>query len=418
MKWRDTALPEGTGKSMLPFGNGRSYGDSCLNDRGILIDARGLDRFMAFDPQAGALRCEAGVLLSEVLALAVPQGWFLPVTPGTQFVTVAGALANDVHGKNHHRAGTFGRHVTCFELLRSDGTRLRCSPTENPDWFRATIGGLGLTGLITWVEFRLKAVPGAEITQEIIRFGRHQEFFQLSRESDKSFEYTVAWIDCAARGTSLGRGLYIRGNSAEGEGSRHATAPGTRLRVPFDPPFALVNGPGLRVFNALYYRKQFRARTRSTVHYSKFFYPLDAIGAWNRIYGSNGMLQYQCVIPHRHAEAAIPEILRQIARAGTGSFLAVLKLFGNLASPGLLSCPRPGATLALDFPNLGKRTFELLDRLDEITMAAEGALYPAKDARMSADTFRRSYPDWRALEPFIDPRFSSGFWRRVSKDAR
>ena len=418
MNWRDTALPPDFGKSLLPFGNGRSYGDSCLNDQGILVDTRGLDRFMGFDPKTGTLRCEAGVLLSEILELVVPHGWFLPVTPGTQFVTIAGAVANDVHGKNHHRAGTFGRHVNCFELLRSDGTRLRCSSAENPDWFHATIGGLGLTGLITWVELRLKAISGPLVDQEIIRYGRLEEFFRLSRESDATYEYTVAWIDCAATGASRGRGLFIRGNGAKGGQDRPAKAGRAPLSVPFDAPFALINGLSLRLFNALYYRKQLQERVRATVHYSKFFYPLDAIGAWNRIYGSNGLLQYQCVIPHRHAETAIPEILGQIAGAGTGSFLAVLKVFGDLPSPGLLSFPRPGATLALDFPNQGKRTFDLLDRLDVIAMAAEGALYPAKDARMSPDTFRRSFPNWQQLEPFIDPRFSSSFWRRVSGESR
>jgi FAD/FMN-containing dehydrogenase len=212
--------------------------------------------------------------------------------------------------------------------------------------------------------------------------------------------------------------LFIRGNDARGGQDREARAPSARLSVPFDPPFALINGLGLRFFNALYYRKQLHGCARSTVHYSTFFYPLDAIGAWNRIYGSNGLLQYQCVIPHRHAEAAIREILGQIASARTGSFLAVLKVFGDLPSPGLLSFPRPGATLALDFPNQGRRTFDLLDRLDAITVAAEGALYPAKDARMSPDTFRRSFPNWQQLEPFIDPRFSSGFWRRVGGESR
>ena len=418
MNWRDITLPAGSGKSMLPFGNGRSYGDCCLNDHGILLDTRGLDRFMAFDARTGRLRCEAGVLLSEILELVVPRGWFLPVTPGTQFVTLGGAVANDLHGKNHHRAGTFGRHIDCFELLRSDGTRLRCSSTENPDWFRATVGGLGLTGLITWVELQLKAISGPHIDQEIVRYGRLDEFFRLSRESETAYDYTVAWIDCAATGASLGRGLFIRGNDARGGQDREARAPSARLSVPFDPPFALINGLGLRFFNALYYRKQLHGCARSTVHYSTFFYPLDAIGAWNRIYGSNGLLQYQCVIPHRHAEAAIREILGQIASARTGSFLAVLKVFGDLPSPGLLSFPRPGATLALDFPNQGRRTFDLLDRLDAITVAAEGALYPAKDARMSPDTFRRSFPNWQQLEPFIDPRFSSSFWRRVGGESR
>ena len=268
MNWRDGALPPDSGKSLLPFGNGRSYGDCCLNDDGILVDARGLDRFIGFDAATGILRCEAGVLLSEILELIVPRGWFLPVTPGTQFVTIAGAVANDVHGKNHHRAGTFGRHVKCFELLRSDGSRLRCSPAENPDWFRATVGGLGLTGLITWVELQLKAISGPLIDQEVIRYGRLEEFFRLSRESDATHEYTVAWIDCAAAGASLGRGLFIRGNDATGGQDRRARA-ATRLSVPFDPPFALVNGPSLRLFNQLYYHKQRQERVRSTVHYRR-----------------------------------------------------------------------------------------------------------------------------------------------------
>lgn len=413
-RWRDMALPTDSGKSMLAFGNGRSYGDCCLNDLGILIDARGLDRFIAFDEGTGTLRCEAGVLLSEILERVVPRGWFLPVSPGTQFVTVAGAMANDVHGKNHHRAGTFGRHVRRFELLRSDGTRLQCSPDENAEWFRASIGGLGLTGLVTWVEIQLKAIPGTQIEQEVIRYGRLEDFFRLSRESDASFEYTVAWIDCSARGASFGRGLFIRGNHAEGGGNKIGNAPVVRLSIPLDLPFALFNGLSLRLFNSLYYRKQLQERRRSTVRYATFFYPLDAIGAWNRIYGSKGLLQYQCVVPHHDAEAAISEILAQIAAAGTGSFLAVLKVFGDLVSPGMLSFPRPGATLALDFPNLGQRTFDLLDRLDAITMAAQGALYPAKDARMSAAAFQRSFPNWRELTAFIDPRFSSSFWRRVS----
>ena len=413
MSWRDEALPRDAAKSLLPFGNGRSYGDCCLNDGGTLIDTRSLDRFIAFDAGSGTLRCEAGALLADILQLVVPHGWFLSVTPGTQLVTVGGAIANDVHGKNHHRAGTFGRYVKSFELLRSDGTRLTCSPTENPDWFCATIAGLGLTGVITWVELQLKPIPGPFIDQEVIRYGRLDEFFELSRESDTEYEYTVTWVDCTATGGALGRGLFSRGNAIAG-GRPPPARTDSRLSFPFDPPFALVNGPSLRLFNALYYRRQRQERVRSIVHYRPFLYPLDAIGAWNRLYGSAGLLQYQCVVPHAHAEAAINEILGTIAGAGTGSFLAVLKVFGDLPSPGLLSFPRPGVTLALDFPNQGARTFDLLDRLDAISMAAEGAIYPAKDARMSADTFRRSFPRWNELEPFIDPRFSSSFWRRVS----
>lgn len=207
------ALPDGSA-SMLPYGNGRSYGDSNLNPDGALLPGRQLDRFIAFDPATGVLRCEAGVLLSEILRLVVPQGWFLPVTPGTQFVTVGGAIANDVHGKNHHVAGSFGNHVRCFELLRSDGTRRVCSLTEHADWFAATVGGLGLTGLITWAEVQLRRVANPFMVTESIRFRSLEEFFELSAASEADHEYTVSWIDCAFGGKRLGRGLFNRGNHA------------------------------------------------------------------------------------------------------------------------------------------------------------------------------------------------------------
>ncbi|MCZ6589743.1 MAG: FAD-binding oxidoreductase, partial [Alphaproteobacteria bacterium] len=212
---RSTALPTTeTGKSVLAYGNGRSYGDSCLNTGGVLIDCRHLDRFISFDDGNGVLRCEAGVLLADILDVAVPRGWFPPVSPGTRLVTVGGAIANDVHGKNHHRAGTFGCHLRCFELLRSNGDRLLCSPDENQEYFQATIGGLGLTGVVTWAEMQLKPISCAYIDQEVIRFHDLAGFFRLSEASDEEFEYTVAWIDCLAKGSSLGRGLFVRGNHA------------------------------------------------------------------------------------------------------------------------------------------------------------------------------------------------------------
>jgi len=231
-------------RSLLPYGNGRSYGDSCLNDGGALLHTRGLDRFIAFDPTTGMLRCEAGVLLSEILELIVPQGWFLPVTPGTRFVTVGGAIANDVHGKNHHRAGTFGAWIRGFELLRSDGSRHRCSPTENPDWFAATVGGLGLTGLITWAEIQLRRIANPWIASETIRFGGLEEFFAVSgleeffavsAASDRDYEYTVAWLDCTSRGAALGRGLFMRGNHAPALCAARPRSPVGRLTVPFTP---------------------------------------------------------------------------------------------------------------------------------------------------------------------------------------
>ncbi|MCB1825972.1 MAG: FAD-binding oxidoreductase [Candidatus Competibacteraceae bacterium] len=412
---RHAALPL-TEHFLLPHGNGRSYGDSCLNDGGALLQTRGLDRFIAFDPKTGVLRCEAGVLLSEILELIVPQGWFLPVTPGTQFVTVGGAIANDVHGKNHHRAGTFGTMVRGFELLRTDGSRRRCSPTENPDWFAATVGGLGLTGLITWAEIQLRRVANPWIASETIRFGNLDEFFTVSAASDRDYEYTVAWLDCASRGAALGRGLFMRGNHAPALCAARPRPPTGRLNVPFTPPFSLINRWSLRAFNTLYYHRQWREMTCGIVHYAPFFYPLDRVLAWNRIYGRHGFLQYQCAIPQVHGQAAVREVLERIARSGLGSFLAVLKIFGEIPAVGWLSFPRPGVTLALDFPNRGPATFKLLDALDTVVAMTGGAVYPAKDARMSGARFREFFPRWHHFSEYIDLRFSSSFWRRVMRD--
>jgi FAD/FMN-containing dehydrogenase len=414
--WGDDPLPmdDFEDKPILPFGNGRSYGDVCLNEGGILLDCRHMDRFISFDTEAGILRCEAGVLLFEILQLTVPRGWFLPVTPGTQFVTVGGAIANDVHGKNHHKAGTFGRYARCFELLRSDGKRMICSKDENTDLFKATIGGLGLTGVITWVEIQLHHINNPYIDQEVIRYGNLDEFFALARESDQAYEHTVAWVDCLAKGKQLGRGLFIRGNYAEHAEKRLPKPSTTRLTFPIDPPFALINGLTLKVFNSLYYRKQWSKRAKSMVYYEPFFYPLDAISAWNKLYGSKGFFQYQCAVPTDQMKDAIREILERIGKAGIGSFLAVLKLFGDKPSPGLLSFPMPGATLALDFPNNGARTLRLLDQLDGVTRESGGRVYPAKDARMRPEDFQIGYQQWKTMEAYIDPHISSSFWRRVT----
>jgi len=413
-RWRDDPLPlPSPDLSVLPFGNGRSYGDVCLNDSQALIDARPLDRFLAFDPATGRLGCEGGVLLSEILDLVVPRGWFLPVTPGTRFVTVGGAIANDVHGKNHHRAGTFGCHIRAFELLRSDGSRRLCSPDENADYFRATIGGLGLTGLITWAELQLRKIDNPYIAEETVRYRSLDEFFTLSAESDRNCEYTVAWIDCLASGAGLGRGVFIRGNHAGATPAREPRAPRLKLAVPLTPPISAINWATLRAFNAAYYYGHPAGRHAGTVHYAPFFYPLDSVADWNRIYGPKGFLQYQFVVPHGQGAEAVREVLQRIARAGTGSFLAILKVFGEPASPGLLSFPAPGLTLALDFPNRGPKTFDLLARLDEVVRQAGGRLYPAKDARMRGEDFRTAYPSWPELEALRDPRFDSSFWRRV-----
>lgn len=399
-------------ETLLAYGNGRSYGDSCLNDGGTLLYTRGLDRFIEFDPQSGLLRCEAGVTFDEILKIIVPHGWFLPVTPGTRFVTIGGAIANDVHGKNHHRAGTIGCHVSRFELCRSEGT-LICSNDHNREMFCATIGGLGLTGLIIWVELRLKRVPNAYVDVETQRFCRLEDFFLLSRDADSQFEYTVAWIDCLAQGSTLGRGIFSRANHSASLARMPVRRRDKGLSIPVDMPFSLINRYSLRAFNFQYYWRAGAATKRKQDRYPSFFYPLDGIQRWNRLYGRRGFLQYQCVVPPNHADA-IREILSVIAKSGQGSFLAVLKMFGAKESPGLLSFPRCGPTLALDFPHGGEKTLRLLEDLDSIVRQARGAVYPAKDARMSAKSFLIYYPQLSIFEKFLDPAFSSSFWRRVN----
>lgn len=391
--------------NLLAYGNGRSYGDVGLNSGQTLLHTRGLDRFIAFDETSGVLTCESGVLLSEILNVFVPRGWFLPVTPGTRFVTVGGAIANDVHSKNHHGAGTFGCTVQRFELLRSDGSRQICSRTENADWFEATIGGLGLTGLITWAEIDLKRIAGVGIDVVNTRFSSLDEFFWLNAEAEAQCEYTVAWIDCLA---TTPRGIFMAGDHALGRGlAGTAKKP---LQVPLTSPFSLINSLSLRAFNKAYYNRPLPEK--AIVHYAPFFYPLDGILHWNRLYGRQGFFQYQFVLPMA-ARAALDTILHDIAMSGQGSFLAVLKTFGSRPSPGLMSFPMPGVTLALDFPNHGAPTLALFERLDAIVAEAGGRLYPAKDARMGGELFRRSYPRLGEFLPFIDPKFSSDFARRV-----
>lgn len=411
--WRDASPDWRAAQSLLPFGYGRSYGDSCLNQ--ALIDASYLNRFIAFDEERGLLRCEAGVSLADILELCVPRGWFLPVVPGTKFVSVGGAIANDIHGKNHHRAGTFGCHVTRFELLRSTGERLLCSPEENPDLFKATIGGLGLTGLIVWAEFQLKPIKGPYIASEKTRFSSLEEFFELANASDRDFEYTVAWVDCLARGRNLGRGIFIRGNHASVKPEDGKPPKSRSRKVPFDFPQFVLNGVTMKLFNRLYYHSQLRKNTAATMSYEPFFFPLDSIEEWNRVYGKRGFVQYQCVVPPSEERDHIGEILSCVSALREGSFLAVLKKFGDVSSPGLLSFPRPGTTLTLDFPFKGAKTLNLLEQLDGIVRTAGGAVYPAKDARMSAESFQRYFPKWQQFATFIDPKFSSRFWQRVTK---
>lgn len=404
--------------AFLAYGRGRSYGDVCLNPGGRLIDCFELDRFLSFDRSSGVVECEAGVTLSDILRAccrsdADGSAWFLPVTPGTRFVTVAGAIANDVHGKNHHGFGTFGRHVISFDLARSDGTVLTCSSTENPELFAATIGGLGLTGLILRVRLQLRRVAGTALDLRDDRFDSLEDFFMLAEGSQDQWEYTAAWIDCLAKGAASGRGIFSRARHAPGtRADPPAIQP--RISVPLTPPLSLVGGIGLRLFNALYWRKLgFKTRREAISGYEPVFYPLDAVGAWNRLYGRRGFHQFQCVVPQDEARAAVQEMLSAIASAGQGSMLAVLKTFGSLPSPGLLSFPMAGTTLALDFPARGAVTHSLLRRLEEITCAAGGRIYPAKDSMMTKEAFTQGYPRIEEFLHLVDPAASSGFARRV-----
>lgn len=410
-------LPDfGDGTStVLAYGQGRSYGDVCLNNGGTLLSTAALDRFIHFDADTGLLRAEAGTTLADILALIVPRGWFLPVSPGTKFVSLGGAVANDIHGKNHHVAGTFGRHVTQFELVRSSGERLICSPECHAELLGATIAGLGLTGFITWVELQLKRIESDQIDLTTARFRSLDEFLSLSEKANEESPYVVAWLDGLR---AEGRGLLMQGDHAPcgPRASLPVARAGRppRLFAPFDAPEWLLNPLSIRAFNTAYFHRQIAGVKRSRVHYDPYFYPLDAVRDWNRGYGKRGLLQYQCVIPFDDLNVAVRELLKRIAASGASSFLSVIKTFGTIPSPGLMSFPRPGITLSLDFANKGERTIRLLHSLDAIVRDAGGAVYPAKDACMTGESFRAYFPNWEEFSAYIDPAFSSSFWRRVT----
>lgn len=404
--WKDEPIAfQQTGKSFLCYAQGRSYGDSCLNEKGILLETKRLNRFIAFDELNGVLTCEAGITFAEILKAIVPKGWFLPVVPGTQFISLGGAIANDIHGKNHVHAGTFGRYVKRFELLRSDGSRTQVTPQESA-LFAATIGGLGLTGIITWAQIKLIPIQSAYLDVEKIQFSHLEEYLQLQETSQTTHQYTVAWLDSK----SLSRGVFMRANHAS---YRHAfTSPHKRTySVPYFAPGFLLNHHTIKAFNTLYFKKH-SSMQKSTEHLQTFFFQLDAIHNWNKLYGKRGFLQYQCVVPTHHLPA-IKNLLRLVSDSAQGSFLSVLKTFGALPSKGLLSFPKQGLTLALDFPYQGQKTLSLLNKLDTIVLHHEGRVYPAKDARMSSYSFKQAYPNWQNFLSYKDIRFDSNFWRRI-----
>jgi FAD/FMN-containing dehydrogenase len=400
------------GTKILAVGMGRSYGDVCLLQHGTLLTTPNLDRLISFDSHTGLLRCEAGVSLAEILDFAVPRGWFLPVSPGTKYVTVGGAIANDIHGKNHHVAGTFGLHIPRFELVRSDGTQVVCSPTENPEWYAATIGGMGLTGLISWAELQLRPIVSRRIRYRSTKFVGLDEFVALSQASAHK-EYSVAWIDCVTQGRNFARGIFLQGEHDENPGPLTPLAK-PKLALPVDLPEFALSRFSVGAFNTLYYHKQMAKDRTGLIDYEPFFYPLDRILQWNRMYGKQGLLQFQCVLPWETGTMGMTQLLKAITASGLASFLAVLKVFGDAVSPGVMSFPVPGITLALDFPVRREVSFDLLDRLSGITADFGGRMYPAKDACMSPAHFQQFYPQWEQWAAYIDPAFSSSFWQRVT----
>lgn len=398
----------------LPVGMGRSYGDVCLLNGGNLLLTTGMNRLIDFDPETGILQAEAGATLAQILDFAVPRGFFLPVSPGTKYVTLGGAIANDIHGKNHHVAGTFGSHVTEFELVRSDGTRKICSPIENLDYYAATIGGLGLTGVITWAKLRMKPIVSRAIDYEGIQFHGIDEFLDLTRQSEH-IEYTVSWVDCVSTGKNFARGVFMQGDHSK-ISAELKRSPEPKLMFPFDAPGFALNHTTVSLFNTAFFHKQMKPRVTALQDYEPFFYPLDKVLHWNRMYGRNGLLQFQYAIPWESAREGTVAILQEVAKSGLASFLAVLKVFGDVPSPGLMSFPRPGITLALDFPIKADKSFLLFERLADMTRDFGGRLYPAKDAAMTATQFQTFYPQWEQFARYRDPLLTSSFWERVTGD--
>jgi decaprenylphospho-beta-D-ribofuranose 2-oxidase len=412
---------------LIARGLGRSYGDAALNSDGVTLLVERLNRFLAFDPATGEVQCESGVTIEDLLNHLLPRGFFPPVTPGTKYVTLGGALAADVHGKSHHKDGSFSRHVSWFNLLMANGETVRCSREEHPDLFWATLGGMGLTGIITEVSFRMKQVESGYVSVDFEKAPNIDAALELFDNSDEQYTHSVAWIDCLTKGPHLGRSVLMRGNWA-GEDElppRLAEQPlalkGTRrLGVPFDAPGFLLNPLSVKLFNAVFYHRH-RTGRNVLVPYEPFFYPLDKIRDWNRLYGKRGFLQYQCVLPYQGGREGLVRILELLSSEGHASFLAVLKRFGAAEEGQLLSFPRPGYTLAVDLPRDGERQDRLLENLDRVVMEGGGRVYLAKDARLRAETFQVMYPEitrWLEIKRRVDPerRFTSSLSRRLGLD--
>ena len=404
---------------VIARGNGRCYGDSSLSE--TTISTLKLNKFLAFDDYTGLLHCQSGCILSEILEFSIPKGFFLPVTPGTKFITVGGALASDIHGKNHHSEGCFSNHVAFFHMMLSNGEIIKCSHSENFEVFKATAGGMGLTGIILDVAFRLKPIETSFIRQESIKARNLDEIMDLFEQSE-DWTYTVSWIDCLASGKNIGKSILMRGEHAkraemptkikESDYLRYSGK--QKLNIPVYFPNFTLNKLSIKAFNFLYYNKQFGKKVDAIMDYEPYFYPLDAVWNWNRIYGKNGFTQYQFVIPKNVSRKGLEDILKAISKSGEGSFLAVLKLFGKPNEDALISFPDEGYTLALDF-KINKKVMKLLDELDIIIKDLGGRLYLTKDSRMQPDMMESGYDSLTAFKSYIDQDQFSKFKSVQSK---
>ena len=405
--------------TVIPRGNGRCYGDASLEKN--TLSTLKYDKILSFDTDKGFFECQSGITLDKVLEVIVPKGWFLPVTPGTKFITVGGAVASDVHGKNHHLDGAFSAHVLEMDVLLGNGETITCSPLVHSDLFWATCGGMGLTGIITRVKFDLKKIETSFISQKQVKAKNLDEVLELF-EKYKNYTYSVAWIDCLKKGENFGRSILILGEHAkkselDEKQKRDPLQLPNKKQITFPvnlPSFAL-NQYTVKAFNFLYYGKNFKREMDNVVSYEPFFYPLDAVLHWNRGYGKKGFVQYQFVIPLENRQGLI-DILKRISDEGLGSFLAVLKVFGK--QDDLISFPKQGYTLALDFP-VRDGLFNFLDELDEIVLKNNGRIYLSKDARMKAEIFWRSYENAEEFKNIVkkynpDFKFNSIQARRLN----
>ncbi len=395
--------------SVIARGLGRSYGDSSLNKNGVVAESILMNRFISFDEETGILKCEAGVTYKDLLDTFVIRGWFPAVTPGTKYVTMGGAIASDVHGKNHHNVGSFSSFLISFKILVASGEILECSRSLNSDLFWATVGGMGLTGFILEAEIQMKKINSPYLTNRSIKLKNMDELFDKLEEYDKDYHYSVAWMDIVASGKNYGRNVLLLGNHADGNELNDKLKLRSskkyiekKISVPFEVPFATLNKVSITLFNSAFYMA---AKNKvEFVHYDKYFYPLDFILNWNHIYSKSGLIQYQLNIPETNGKEAIDKILKKVVAFGGGSFLAVLKKMGD--QDGILSFPFKGYTLSMDFP-VKKGVIEMCRVLDEIVVEYGGRNYLTKDSILDEKTFKQMYnglwEKWMKIKMKYDP---------------